>query len=99
MKSKHSSIIALVFFLFSSWIVAYTLAEDQYGKKDRETVLDKKVHIEKDLILDIPRVARWCDRLDLKKSLEANAGIRSHFSSGNEHSRENDEGYQKAPSF
>ena len=68
MKNKPSSIIALFFFLYSSWIEAYALAEDQNVKKDRETVLNKKVHIEKDLILDIPRVARWCDRLELKKS-------------------------------
>lgn len=68
MKKINLSIIVLFFFLFSSWIGAYTLAEDQHGKKDRETVLDRKVHIEKDLILDVPRVSRWCDRLDLKKS-------------------------------
>ncbi|MBC7362929.1 MAG: alpha/beta hydrolase [Candidatus Aminicenantes bacterium] len=68
MKNKPSSIIALIFFLLSSWIKADTLTLDQNGKKESETVLNKKVHIEKDLILDIPRVARWCDRLELKKS-------------------------------
>ncbi len=68
MKSKRLLNIVLFFLLFSSWIGSYTLAENQHRKKDRETVLDKKVHIEKDLILDIPRVARWCDRLDLRKS-------------------------------
>ena len=68
MKKINLSIIVLFFFLFSSWIETYTLAEDQHGKKDRETVLDKKAHVENDLILEVPRVSRWCDRLDLKKS-------------------------------
>lgn len=33
----------------------------------RETVLDRKVHIEPDLILDIPKVSRLCDEMDIWK--------------------------------
>jgi len=68
MKRTNSSIIILFFFLFSSSFKAYTLTLDQQGKNNRETVLDKKVHIKEDLILDIPRTARWCDKLNLKKN-------------------------------
>lgn len=37
------------------------------GAKDRETVLDRKVHIEKDLILNVPDKARLCDGMDVRK--------------------------------
>ena len=33
----------------------------------RETVLDRVVHIDKDLHLEVPRVPRLCDSLELKK--------------------------------
>ena len=36
--------------------------------EQRETVMDRVVQIEKELIVDIPQVPRWCDQLDLKKS-------------------------------
>ena len=34
----------------------------------RESVLDRKVHLEKEWVLEIPQVPRWCDLLTLKKS-------------------------------
>ena len=37
------------------------------GSSERETVLDRKVHIEKDWVLDIPNAPRLCDTLNLKK--------------------------------
>ena len=40
--------------------------QDQVNQK-RETVLDRIVHIEEELITDVPKVARWCDQLTLKK--------------------------------
>lgn len=40
----------------------------QQSEKKRETVLDRVVYIEKERILDIPDIPRWCDRLKLKKS-------------------------------
>jgi pimeloyl-ACP methyl ester carboxylesterase len=36
-------------------------------KGERETALDKKIHIEKELTLDIPSVSPWCDELKLKR--------------------------------
>lgn len=36
-----------------------------FGKT--ESVLDKKVHVEPEIITTIPSVPRWCDRLNLKK--------------------------------
>lgn len=41
---------------------------DRSDIQQRETVLDRIVHIEKDLFLQVSDVPRWCDRLDLKKS-------------------------------
>lgn len=43
--------------------------ENSWGEspKQRESIHDKVVHIEPELITDIPEVSRWCDRLDLKK--------------------------------
>lgn len=41
---------------------------DSLDTQHRETGLDRIVHLEKDLFLEIPNVSRWCDRLDLKKS-------------------------------
>ena len=37
------------------------------AEKNRETIFDRIVHIEPELIQDIPQVPRWCDQLDLKK--------------------------------
>jgi proline iminopeptidase len=44
----------------------FALAEVRDLQK-RETVLERKVSVEKELALEIPQVPRWCDRLDLKK--------------------------------
>ena len=59
-----------VFFLASIFILALLSFETfgQQKEKKRETILDEVVHIEKEVILDIPDVPRWCDRLELKKS-------------------------------
>jgi proline iminopeptidase len=35
--------------------------------ENRESILDRVVYIEPELITEIPFVERWCDRLDLKK--------------------------------
>ncbi len=35
--------------------------------EQRESILDRKVHIEPDLITEIPSVKRWCDRIKIKK--------------------------------
>jgi proline iminopeptidase len=41
---------------------------DQNGTQKQETVLDRIAHVEREVHLEIPIVARWCDRLELKKS-------------------------------
>ncbi len=59
-------------------LVCFTLGllcscgREEYGKdpaaEGRESILDRKVHIEPRLITEIPSVPRWCERLKLKKS-------------------------------
>jgi len=51
--------------LLSSMILANALPQEKSSERERETFLDGKVHIEKELIMEIPQVTRWCDRLDL----------------------------------
>jgi proline iminopeptidase len=48
-------------------LVGGAQAEDDATAGPRETVLDRKVHIEPDLILDIPKVPRLCDEMDIWK--------------------------------
>lgn len=54
------------FLAFIAWSIA--LPQERLEKGKEETVLDRVVRIEKELILDIPDLSRWCDRLDLTKS-------------------------------
>ena len=35
--------------------------------KKRESALDRKIHIEAELVTQVPAVGRWCDRIDLSK--------------------------------
>jgi proline iminopeptidase len=35
--------------------------------KKRESALDRKIHLEADLVTQVPAVGRWCDRIDLSK--------------------------------
>jgi proline iminopeptidase len=60
-------IFFLLVFLIVSLISAGTLQQDQSEKDKRDTVLDRVTHIEKDLYLEVPKVPRLCDQLDLKK--------------------------------
>jgi len=48
-------------------LLGISLAWAESGTADRETVLDRKVHIEKELILDIREVPRLCDSMDVSK--------------------------------
>ena len=57
----------LLLILSTGIILASALPQEKPGKQKRETFLDRKVHIEKELIMAIPQVTRWCDRLDLIK--------------------------------
>jgi len=60
-------IIFLLLGLFLGMIFAYASSQEKAGEKTQETVLDRKIHIEKEPIVDIPQVRRMCDRLDIKK--------------------------------
>ena len=53
--------------------LAGILKAEEPRVKDRETVLDRKIHIEKELILVIPEVSRLCDGMDIRK-LHVNIG-------------------------
>ena len=63
---KRLTIFFLVF-LIANLISAGTPQQDQSEKDKRETVLDRISHIEKDLYLEVPKVPRLCDKLDLTK--------------------------------
>jgi proline iminopeptidase len=58
--------------LISLYLAGMLIAE-KLSDKDRETVLDRKVHIEKGLVLDIPEVPRLCDGMYIRK-LRINIG-------------------------
>ena len=62
MTRKFTIILSILFAL------SYEGFSIQQSEKKRETVLDRVVYIEKEVILDIPDVPRWCDRLELKKN-------------------------------
>jgi proline iminopeptidase len=67
MKTKHllhTTISILISFL----ILPIGACGTKPVPKNRETVLDRVIHIEKDLILEIPKVPRMCEVLKLKKS-------------------------------
>ncbi len=59
--------IVLLLVLLTGIMAAYTPSQEKSVKEEKETFLDRNVHIEKELITDIPQVTRWCDRLDLIK--------------------------------
>jgi len=67
MKLKHILLIILLL----AWVVLvtylYTLPERKAREEKREKVLDRIVHIEEKLILDIPKPPRFCDQLELEK--------------------------------
>ena len=60
-------LILLLAIFLSSMILTNALLQEKSSEGERETFLDGKVHIEKELIMEIPQVTRWCDRLDLIK--------------------------------
>ncbi len=69
MNRKQLAIIAItasVFIQFTSCSRKESVPEIR--REDRESVLDRVVHIEPELITEIPYVDRWCDRLKLKKN-------------------------------
>lgn len=47
--------------------IAGSLSAEEPASELKETVLDRKVHIEKEVILDIPDVPRLCDAMDVSK--------------------------------
>ena len=57
----------LLLILLAGIISLAALPQEKSVKEEKETFLDRKVHIEKELITDIPQVTRWCDRLELIK--------------------------------
>ncbi|MBS3819700.1 alpha/beta hydrolase [bacterium] len=57
--------LACVIFLFSFCSQEKSIPE--MDLENRETILDRKVHIEPELVTEVPYVERWCERLDLKK--------------------------------
>jgi len=58
----------LAFFLIIPGIISVKGASlAQSEKEERETVIHRKVHIEKDLIPEVPYVPRYCDTLNIKK--------------------------------
>ena len=67
MKFRSAVISVSFFLLISGMISSATLSQAQREKEDRETVLDRKVHVERDLILEIPYVRRYCETLNIAK--------------------------------
>jgi proline iminopeptidase len=72
MKSKSilNPIVSLIIFSCTILFFSSCAKEESFPEMDwegRESILDRVVYIEPELITEIPFVERWCDRLDLKK--------------------------------
>ncbi|MBD3413373.1 MAG: alpha/beta fold hydrolase [Candidatus Aminicenantes bacterium] len=67
------TVLRNAFIAISVILLAFSCAKNkepgfpEMDLEGRESILDRKVFIEPELITDIPQVERWCDRLDLKK--------------------------------
>jgi len=61
---RYTGIICLLFLVCSC---ARETDLPEMDLENRESILDRVVHIKPELITDIPYAERWCDRLDLKK--------------------------------
>lgn len=55
-----------VFISVACFTVNASQAEESHIRA-RETVLDRQVHLEENLILDLPQVPRLCDEMDIWK--------------------------------
>jgi proline iminopeptidase len=53
--------------LISILLVSVLFSCDPQTVNDRETVLDSIVHVEPEIIYDVPDADRWCDIIDLEK--------------------------------
>jgi len=76
MKSRFELILGFTLLIKTSTVmimilVLFSCSEEtgfpEMDLENRESILDRAVHIEPDLVTEIPYVERWCDRLDLKK--------------------------------
>lgn len=68
MNRKHHTILPIVVAMFI--LVVSCSRQESIPKietENRESILDRVVTIEPELITEIPAVDRWCDRLKLKK--------------------------------
>lgn len=67
---KRISALSITLFVFA-FILLTSCAKEQTTQdselEKRESIFDRVVHIEPELITEIPEVFRWCNRLDLKK--------------------------------
>jgi len=67
---KRISALSITLFVFA-FILLTSCPKEQTTQdselEKRESIFDRVVHIELELITEIPEVFRWCDRLDLKK--------------------------------
>lgn len=64
---KRSSYIFLIILDFISLALSIGQAAQTADTKKRESIFDRKVHIEKQLVLEIPQAPRLCDSLNIKK--------------------------------
>jgi len=64
---RRTGFIFLILSFLTPLTVFSAQAEKSAGTDQRESVLDKKVYIEKKLITEIPQVPRLCDSLNIKK--------------------------------
>ncbi len=62
-----SKILVVFFAVFLTSLIQGCKGQKFPKMEGRETVLDRVVYIEEELVTEIPRVERWCDRLQLIK--------------------------------
>ena len=72
MKSYHLTVPAIVQTLVACLIfLSGSCADDRSVPRtemaERESILNRVVYVEPELLTEIPHVDRWCDRLELKK--------------------------------
>ena len=69
-KLSLNHIVSLTALACMILLFASCAGEESFPEMDlenRESILDRVIYIEPELITEVPFIERWCDRLDLKK--------------------------------
>ena len=64
---SHWTIVAILMSLLFLSCGKEEAVQQEVEQADRESIFDRIIHLEPEIITEIPDVPRWCDQLELKK--------------------------------